>query len=115
MTTEDSKVYLVQEGTLPDTISIRESAVAITDVTAYTQAKLPTSGLAPGNYIVYAIDSSNNISEASRLITIETPVHTSTLQNNTDISVRYHPDSEIITAFSSKEINYFVSTLLNTL
>jgi len=104
MTTEAAKVYLVPAGTTPDKDSIQAAALAETEVNAYSRGKLATSGLTPGNYVVYAIDNSDNISEASRLITLQYPVHSRIVPNESELYVEYNPASELITINSEIEL-----------
>ena len=104
MTNEAATVYLVPEGTSPDINSIASAAFASTEVGAYSQSKFATSDLPPGNYVVYAVDSSNNISEPSRLITIQTPVGTFSHPTNQEIHVTYNSKSETINIESSCEL-----------
>ncbi|HYX07976.1 MAG TPA: DUF4832 domain-containing protein [Bacteroidales bacterium] len=103
-TTEDAKVYLVPSGTLADTASIIQSAVASADVEAYTPAKLSTTGLNPGEYVAYAIDNSNNISEASRLITLQIQVNSAIIQNSSEISITCNPSDELINISSNQKL-----------
>ncbi len=105
MTTEAAKVYLVPAGTAGNVQNIQEKALAVIDVAAYAQGKIPTSGLKEGNYVVYALDSSNNISEASRVITLQTPVKVNTEYKNPELSVTYNSDFKLITISSSRENN----------
>ena len=104
MTTEDAKVYLVPEGTVPEISLIKEAAIAEIEVLAYEQAKIFTSELSAGDYIAYAIDSSNNISEASRFIRLQTPVNTSSISNSSEITITYNSSSEWIKVKSTKEL-----------
>lgn len=106
MTTESSKVYLVPAGTPPDTVSIQKAAVAIKDVTAFVQAKLSTSGLNTGDYIVYAVDISGNISDASKTIKLQYPVNISSLElsNDPETIVRYNPAYQSIQIKCDKEL-----------
>lgn len=105
MTTEAGKVFLVPEGTSPDTTSIKEAAVATVELDAYSQAKLSTDGLSAGNYVAYALDSSNNISEASRLITIQTPVNSPMVQNRVDLTIFYNAVNELIKIQSNRQLS----------
>ncbi|HKJ78379.1 MAG TPA: DUF4832 domain-containing protein [Prolixibacteraceae bacterium] len=105
MTTEDGKVYLVPEGTSPDTTAIQEAAVAVMDVTAYSQVKLATDELIAGNYVAYALDSSNNVSEASRMITIQTAVTSSAFRKNSDITIFYNSVDEQIKIKSNSQLS----------
>lgn len=104
MTTGDAMVYLVPAGTPPDTNSIKELAVATTEVAAYSQGKITTSGLEPGEYLVYALDSSNNISEASRLITLQIPVNSPEISNSSGMNVTYNSGSERIIISSNRHL-----------
>lgn len=104
MTTEAGKVYLVPAGTATDTSSIKLAAVAVADVTAYSQSKFQTSGLVWGDYVVYALDNSKNISEASRLITIQYPVNAPIISNNSMVSVIYNPIDDLINIKSTSQL-----------
>jgi len=91
--TEEGKIYLVPAGTLSDTVSIYAAAVAELNVTPYTITNLPTGDLTQGVYVLYAIDESGNISEASREITLEsdiTQVNVSSSGKEDKISIRYN-------------------------
>jgi len=104
MTTEQATVYLVPAETLSDTTSIKEAAVAVIDATAYTQAKLSTSGLIAGDYVVYALDNAKNISEPSRVITIQFPVNASVIAHNLEISITYDSAYNLMTIKSNNEL-----------
>ncbi len=104
MTTEDATVYLVPDGTPADTTSITEAVVSFTEVKAYTQANVATSGVNPGDYIVYAIDSSNNISEASKTIILQYPVSIVNVLNISRTTVMYNPTSQSIQVRNNKEL-----------
>ena len=105
MTTEDATAYLVPEGTSQDGTSIREEAVSLTEVTAYKQANLATSGLNTGDYVAYAIDSSNNISEASRIIKLQYPVSAVERPYDSKIIVSYNHAYQYITVESTNELS----------
>lgn len=105
MTTEDAKIYLVPEGTSQDISSIVSAAVASIEITSYTQSTLETAGIVPGNYVVYAIDSANNISEASRVITLQTPVNTNKIYNNSEIKIAYNPLEQLLFIKSNHQLN----------
>lgn len=111
MTTKAAKVYLVPEGTEPDTTSIKEAAVAIMLVLAYTQSRLATSGLTLGNYVVFAIDNSNNISKKIPLITLQTTVNTAVISNNSEISVTYNPAYKLISITAKTKSNKLMCTI----
>lgn len=100
MVKEDAKIYLVPAGTKPDISSITQAAIAEIEAQAFEQLKISTAGYDGGEYVVYAIDSSSNISEPSRLITIQTPTASPLLHNNADLIINYAPGSALITVKS---------------
>lgn len=104
ITTEDSKVYLVPSGTASDTTSIITAAVAMAEVTAYNQAKLATSGLMAGDYTVFAIDGSNNISDASKVIRLQYPLSDLELPKDPDIQLVFSQESQIIKVISKNDL-----------
>jgi len=104
VTTEDAKVYMVPEGTTPVADSLIAAAVAEVDVTAYGQAIITTNNLYPGDYVVYALDSAKNISEASRLITLQTPVNSKLIPAKPGINVTYNTTNQSLKVFSSVEL-----------
>jgi hypothetical protein len=106
MTTENATVYLVPEGTSADTASIQAAAVSFSTATAYKQANLATSEANPGNYIVYAIDASNNISEASKVIRLEYPVSAAQIAGESDIKVSFISINQVINVNSTKELSH---------
>jgi hypothetical protein len=67
---EDATIYLVPEGTAKVKADIIAAAVANTAATANVAVTKSSSGLTPGNYIVYAIDAAGNVSDASASITM---------------------------------------------
>ena len=92
-TNEACTVYLVPSGTLNDTASIYAAAMAEIDVTPYVMAYLPTGDLTQGAYVLYAIDESGNVSEASREITLEsdmTRVNEISIGDEDKISIGYN-------------------------
>lgn len=105
MTTEEATVYLVPEGTPSDTNSIKQAAVSVTETKAYIQAKLATADVETGLYIIYALDSSNNISEASRTIQLQYPVTANEIASNSSIEISYHQRHNWIQVNSVNEIN----------
>ena len=104
MTNEPAKVYLVPAETTNNKDSIVRAALAETEINAYAQGNLTTSGLRAGDYVAYAIDNSNNISEASRIITLEYPVHSGLLEFNSTIFIDYNASSESITVRSTNSL-----------
>ncbi len=105
MTTEASKIYLVPAGTTPDTAAIQMAALAVKDASAYTQTIFFTSELSAGDYVVYAIDNTGNISEPSRLITLQYPVSNSEISKGEEILLTYNNTLEIIKIESANELN----------
>ena len=106
MTTEDATVYLVPDGTSPDSASIKAAAVSFSTATAYKQANLATTEANPGNYVVYAIDASNNISEATKVIMLEYPVSAEQLSNDSEIKITVNHASQFINVKSAKELSH---------
>ncbi|MDX1286316.1 MAG: hypothetical protein R3182_14955, partial [Draconibacterium sp.] len=104
ITTENATVYVVSAGTPADTSSIKNAALVQKNAIAYTSTLLPTSDLLPGDYILYAIDGSFNISEASRPITLNRPVSADITKNLSDVSIRYHPASKVISVQSNQRL-----------
>ncbi|HKJ80153.1 MAG TPA: T9SS type A sorting domain-containing protein, partial [Prolixibacteraceae bacterium] len=106
MTTEDAVVYLVPEGTSPDTTSIKEAAVSTTEATAFKQTNVATSGVEPGSYVFYAFDSSNNISEVSQVIQLQYPVNADEILFDSEIKIYYNQSSQILHIKSTREIGH---------
>lgn len=104
MTTEDAKVYIVPEGTLPETVSIEEAAVVIAEVSAFSQFNITTANLNPDNYIAYAIDSSGNISKASSMITLQTTVNTPLISKKPELEVTYYSLNKSFSIKSSNQL-----------
>ncbi|WP_372948986.1 DUF4832 domain-containing protein [Mariniphaga sp.] len=104
MTTEDATVYMVPEGTPADTTSIKEAAVSNTETTAYSQANLSTTGLSSGEYVLYAVDSSGNVSVASSAIRLENPVNAALITDNSKTTVFYDNAYRLIKIKSSNEL-----------
>lgn len=104
MPTEAAKVFLVQSETLSIKDSIEQAAIAVTEVNAYTQGFLATSGIPEGNYVVYAIDNAGNISEPSRLIIIQSPVNAAVISNHPGIEIFYNQTDKLIGVKSNYEI-----------
>jgi len=67
---EDGMVYLVPDGTAANLGDITSGQVAQIAAVAAVPSTLVTTGIAEGDYIVYAIDGSDNISAASPVITV---------------------------------------------
>ena len=67
---EDGMIYLVPDGTAADLGAINAAKVAEAAVTAGAPAVLSTTGIGEGDYIIYAVDASENISAASNVITV---------------------------------------------
>lgn len=105
ITTEAGKVYLVPAGTIRDKISIQEAAFSDKDVTAYSEVKFSTSELSAGDYVVYALDDAQNISEVSRLITVQYPVSTIAIPFNLETTISYNSAYELIAVKSEKKLS----------
>ena len=108
MTNEDARVYLVPSGTPPDTAQIQDAAFASIAVSAYEQGIIGTSGLNAGEYVVYALDSSSNISEASPLITVEPGFNTSYRAGDVNVGIIYYPAGNLIDIKSTAELHHLV-------
>jgi hypothetical protein len=67
---ENGMIYLVPDGTAANLGAIGAAKVAEASATANVAVSLPTNGLPEGDYIVYAVDGSDNISVASSVINI---------------------------------------------
>ncbi len=67
---EDGTIYLVPDGTASDLGSITAAQVSLVAATANVASTLVTAGIAEGDYVVYAVDGSDNISSASAAITV---------------------------------------------
>jgi hypothetical protein len=67
---ENGMVYLVPDGTAADLVAIDAAKVAEAASTENVAVSLETNGLPEGDYIVYAVDGSDNISVASPAITV---------------------------------------------
>ena len=68
---EDGQLYLVPDGTAANLGDIESAKVAEVAAVANVAAALWTLDLALGNYIVYAVDGSDNVSAASAAISVE--------------------------------------------
>ena len=101
--TEEGKVFLVPSGTPGDTASIYAAALNHREISAYALANMSTSDLSEGAYVLYAIDASGNVSEASREIILEsddTQVAISSIHPERGLSLSYNPENSIIEAKS---------------
>lgn len=67
---EDGMVYLVPDGTAPNIGDISSGQVAQIAAIANVASILVTTGISEGDYVVYAIDGSDNISAASPVIAV---------------------------------------------
>ena len=67
---EDGTIYLVPDGTAADLGDITAAKVAEAAASAGVPAALSTAGISEGDYIVYAVDASENISTPSSAITV---------------------------------------------
>lgn len=67
---EDATLYLVPDATTATKAAIEAAEVANVAATAGNSANLDTTGVAQGDYVVYAIDAAGNVSTASAVITL---------------------------------------------
>ena len=67
---EDGMIYLVPDGTAADLVAIDAAKVAEATATENVAVSLATNGLPEGDFIVYAVDGSDNISAASPAIIV---------------------------------------------
>ena len=89
---EDGMVYLVPDGTAANVGDITSGQVAQIAATANVSSTLVTAGLPEGDYVVYAIDGSDNISAASPVISVTWA--TSIGPNNADLDqVQLYPSN----------------------
>ncbi len=70
---EDGMIYLVPSGTAANIAAISSGKVAEASATAGVAINLSTTGIAAANYIVYAVDGSDNVSDASAAISVIEP------------------------------------------
>jgi hypothetical protein len=64
--------------------------------------KFNTSDLSIGNYIAYALDSSFNISEASGLIRLQSPVNAEFVSKDSEINILYRYGEQQISIKSTR-------------
>ena len=67
---EDGMIYLVPDGKAATLVAITSAQVSQVASTAGVASSLSTTGLAQGDYVIYAVDGSENISVASSIITV---------------------------------------------
>jgi hypothetical protein len=67
---EDGMLYLVPDGTAPNVGDISAAQVTQVVASANVAGTLSTSGIDIGDYVVYAVDGSDNVSAASPAITV---------------------------------------------
>jgi len=67
---EDGMIYLVPGGTAPNLGAINSAQVAQAISSSDVATSLSTIGIDAGEYVVYAVDESDNISAASSVITV---------------------------------------------
>ena len=104
MTAEAATVYLVPEGTAANLEAITEASLGLVEVTPYIESGITSSGLPAGNYVVYAVDAANNISEASRQIQLEAAENTAVLPVKSKMFLVYDPENNIVSIHSDNEI-----------
>jgi len=118
-TTETCKVYMVPEGTEKLAETIFAASLTEIDVNSYTISYINTTDLNAGNYILYALDGSENISVASQIITLEGDSNNAVKQFShykKDIYITYNAVQESITVFSSNDLcKVFIYDILGNL
>ena len=87
---EDGMIYLVPDGTAANIGDITSAQLAQITATANVAGTLATTGIATGDYVVYAVDGSDNLSAASPVITI-TPVSSIDPNNANPDQVQLYP------------------------
>jgi hypothetical protein len=106
MTDEDAIVYLVPDGTAADTASIFSAAAASVSLSAFKEAYLATSDLPDGEYMVYALDSSMNISEGIGQIFLTAPVASLVEKQTFKVTIKYDPLSDLLRINCSGSIQH---------
>jgi hypothetical protein len=110
MTTENATVYLVPASTTKDSLSIVAAAISEENALAYKPVNLSTTDSTIGSFVVYAIDGSNNISEASKEIFLQYPVGSTKLANEKSFTLEYNHTSQRIKIHGIrpiKQVNIF--------
>jgi hypothetical protein len=89
---EDGMIYLVPDGTAANLGDITSAQVSQATAVANVASNLATTGIARGDYVVYAVDGADNISAASAAITLTWPsyIDISTVDNE---KVKLYPGS----------------------
>jgi hypothetical protein len=87
---EDGMLYLVPDGTAPNIGDISAAQVAQVVASANVAGTLSTSGIDLGDYVVYAVDGSDNISAASPAITVTAATYVD-LNNANPHQVQLYP------------------------
>ena len=100
---EDGMIYLVPDGTTADLGSITAAQVAQATAVANVASTLSTTGLTAGDYVVYAVDASNNISAASSAITISYPAYTDFRHADSD-PVKLYPANVVDILYIQSDI-----------
>ena len=91
---ENGMLYLVPDGTAPNIGDISAAQVAQVIATANVPGTLATTGIALGDYVVYAADDADNISAASPAITVQAANYID-LNNANPNQVQLYPVSVI--------------------
>jgi len=87
---EDGMIYLVPDGTAANIGDIISAQLAQFTATANVAGTLATTGIDIGDYVVYAVDGSDNLSAASPVITV-TPVSSIDPNNANSDQVQLYP------------------------
>ena len=87
---EDGMIYLVPDGTASDIGAITSGEVASATSVASVASTLSTSSLPEGDFIVYAVDGSDNISTPSPAITLSWTTFVDPANANSD-QVKLYP------------------------
>ncbi len=106
ISTENGMVYLVPAGTPADAAIIKEKAISSAAAVSYQEAELSTTGVNAGEYIVYALDSAQNVSPVVAGITV-TDIIAPTLRNVTEglgITISYEAAYDQITIRSASNL-----------
>jgi hypothetical protein len=100
---EDGMVYLVPDGTAGDVGAINAAKVSEAASTENIPVSLVTTGVAQGDYIVFAVDLSDNVSAPSAVITIAdltapvlSDVTAGPIEAGTDINATSNEDGAVV-------------------
>jgi len=94
---EDATVCVVPEGTAKVKATILTAALFTISATATVAVNRSTTGLSAGNYIVYAIDASGNVSNASPVIKVNAVLTLLNRQSDSKLIVYPNPVIDVVT------------------